>query len=74
MVVTYEKIDSWSAVLAYVREHGGAGYHPPLNYAPVWVKAEVQGNDVLMSPHHDQGDPFTADESHLDRFRARKIT
>ena len=75
--MSFRVFESWEEVLSYASLKGGVWYHPPLNTQPVWVRAEVRGEALRMIPrgadypedHPSREDPFTADETHLDRMR-----
>jgi len=68
----YVQFASWEDVLAFVREHKYAFYHPPLNHAAVRVLADVEGDAVRVTPYDKRADPFTADRGHFDRFRKQE--
>lgn len=77
--VCYVHVPTWDMVLSLVGQGEKAGlyYWPPLNYRPVavnvpfvGVRANAIGRNILFG-RTMEGDPFTADEGHLDRFYVR---
>jgi hypothetical protein len=72
-----EPFASWPDVLAYARAGAPLYYHAPLDHrAVLLVKYEVRARTIRVWPIGSTGrgrfrtsDPFTADGSHLSRFR-----
>lgn len=73
LLAQFEGFDTWADVLAHVSAEGSVYYHPPMNYAPVVVRAQVRAKKVRVTPYDREADPFTADEGHLSRFLRRKV-
>ncbi len=72
----FERFASWRDVLAYAATGAALYYHAPLDVAPVRVRYEARPRTIRIFPPGRTGrgkartsDSFSADVSHLDRFR-----
>lgn len=65
----YTKFATWADVLTHAKV-GWLHYHAPLDLRPTSVRVvRIYKNGKLRLDPGMRADPFTADESHLDRFR-----
>lgn len=69
---TFTRFETWDAVVSHVAAGLPIYYHAPMDVRPVWVRCEVRARQrIRVFPPSPDADPFTADASHLDRFRVR---
>lgn len=71
VAVEFLPFDTWDQVLAHVANHYSVWYHAPLDVRPVRVSVTLRGAKLRVYPPSNDADPFTADASHLERFRRR---
>lgn len=64
-------IASYAEVIEIVKDGKPFFYQGPMDFRATRVTAKIVKKGIRISPLHGNSfDAFTADESHLDRFRA----
>lgn len=63
--------DSWAQLLDHIAAGYPLWYHAPMDYHPAQVTVHnvYKNGKLRVYPIYADADPFTADESHLSRFR-----
>jgi len=66
----YTTFESWAQLLDHTAGGYPLWYHAPFDYKPSLVTANVRRDGLLrVYPVYARADAFTADASHLSRFR-----